>query len=783
MISQMQDSSAPAWLPAARRAVREYRDILSVCTHFPRAGERNIKVEEFVDLCVAVWVASGASGEHAGWVIDILWWATRLTFNSHKVFMHMARICAAAGDFPLARRTLRLYWQVVSKARDAGTDADTDVNWVTTLVWGARMLCRLALVVDSAKGLEGVADAREGGVLIEKARTRLDAGDRELSASVDLAEGIWNTVMAIVEQDHFTRSSRLEAAMALLERSIETNPTASVYYHLALAYYRPIPGRDLDRAIQNARCAVEIEPKEVRYWHLLGLLLFASEDWSGAKGVLEVGCAIDEQYWSGQTPEDKGTETPTEPTGNGDRLHPDSAIGRIVADGIATRDFGMTDSSIQAQTEEILSSTSRPPTPLQGGPLLDPSADDVPPAATLLGPLPDHPNPNRPERFEHALQLRMSQLALTELLEGPEGAGEKWVEVFGWFAEKKGLGKDASQRTSMDTSRQSVELKSENGLANGVQPHGAQHEGPADGSDYPQTAVPITFTPATPHEPDQQSFEEKTPRNSHEGGGKEKENPGKKVQKMLKNRVHKGQQRITTIGKKLGHGVGRTHSLNLRRTTSTPAEFYTLLSQHYQASSIHSRRQFSPFGSAQELPRSEAPPSPPPPEVPPREHGERSRKERRLLSDLWLMSAATFRRSGKIEQARGAIQEAELGLYYTALGNRIRAIQAFNKALFISPDNIPATIHLCQQYLSLTSSLTSYEAIEPEPDHVDLAAGMLTDLTKGAGWDVAEAWYFLGKAHGIRGMRDRERECLNFALGLSEGRPLRDIGAAVGWSL
>lgn len=44
----------------------------------------------------------------------------------------------------------------------------------------------------------------------------------------------------------------------------------------------------------------------------------------------------------------------------------------------------------------------------------------------------------------------------------------------------------------------------------------------------------------------------------------------------------------------------------------------------------------------------------------PRERRERSRKERRLLSELWLMSAATFRRSGKIEQARGAIQEAEV---------------------------------------------------------------------------------------------------------------------------
>lgn len=37
----------------------------------------------------------------------------------------------------------------------------------------------------------------------------------------------------------------------------------------------------------------------------------------------------------------------------------------------------------------------------------------------------------------------------------------------------------------------------------------------------------------------------------------------------------------------------------------------------------------------------------------------RSARERRLLSDLWLTSAATFRRLEKLDQTRGAIQEAE----------------------------------------------------------------------------------------------------------------------------
>ena len=49
---------------------------------------------------------------------------------------------------------------------------------------------------------------------------------------------------------------------------------------------------------------------------------------------------------------------------------------------------------------------------------------------------------------------------------------------------------------------------------------------------------------------------------------------GKKVQKMLKNRVHKEQRRISTIGRKIGHGVGKPRGgLTLRRTSSAPSEY------------------------------------------------------------------------------------------------------------------------------------------------------------------------------------------------------------------
>ena len=136
----------------------------------------------------------------------------------------------------MAIRTLRLYVQVVGKAwetanaeavqkqEDTGTSSvasmhgvDTDRNWVQTLIQGARMLCRVAWsksgTVLGTTG-NGLGEAKEAGVLINKAKTRLDKNDAELTASVHLAEGIWHSVMAhkggLVANDRDVFAHRLQ---------------------------------------------------------------------------------------------------------------------------------------------------------------------------------------------------------------------------------------------------------------------------------------------------------------------------------------------------------------------------------------------------------------------------------------------------------------------------------------------------------------------------------------------------------------------------------------------
>jgi hypothetical protein len=111
----------------------------------------------------------------------------------------MTRLLYVSGDVELAKQTLRLYVQIVSKAYQAegagvGADADTNRSWVETLIQGARMLCRVA---GAKVGLDGIKEVKEVGLLVEKAKLRLDESDEELAAAVDLVEGIWSSLMAL----------------------------------------------------------------------------------------------------------------------------------------------------------------------------------------------------------------------------------------------------------------------------------------------------------------------------------------------------------------------------------------------------------------------------------------------------------------------------------------------------------------------------------------------------------------------------------------------------------
>lgn len=153
-------------------------------------------------------------------------------------------------------------------------------------------------------------------------------------------------------------------------------------------------------------------------------------------------------------------------------------------------------------------------------------------------------------------------------------------------------------------------------------------------------------------------------------------------------------------------------------------------------------------------------------------HG-RTPGESRTLSNLWLMSAATFRRWGKMEQCLVAINEAEvldpengdvwiqLGLYHSATvpPNTQAAQSAYTKAILLRPLHPAALVHLSESYL--------------RAGQTDLAHGFLDQITQDNGWDMPEAWVLLARVCKSQGREARERECLLYALLLEETKGAR----------
>ena len=81
------------------------------------------------------------------------------------------RIPEAGGDTTLATRASRLYSHTVSKAKLARQPTEPDATWVT-LVWDARMPCRVALAADSILGHRGIDEVREAGGSAHQTRLR-----------------------------------------------------------------------------------------------------------------------------------------------------------------------------------------------------------------------------------------------------------------------------------------------------------------------------------------------------------------------------------------------------------------------------------------------------------------------------------------------------------------------------------------------------------------------------------------------------------------------------------
>ncbi|KAG2225420.1 hypothetical protein INT45_010056, partial [Circinella minor] len=150
----------------------------------------------------------------------------------------------------------------------------------------------------------------------------------------------------------------------------------------------------------------------------------------------------------------------------------------------------------------------------------------------------------------------------------------------------------------------------------------------------------------------------------------------------------------------------------------------------------------------------------------------RQEQAARILSNLWLLSASFFIKLGKNEEALKAIEEAEsancssnpqvwctFGQLFLADKNTDHAIESFEKGLVTNVNDVDSSVWLARVYI--------------EMDDLDIAEGILDSVTKGPGWDCAEAWFYLGRIYQKTVRADRGKECMMYALDLESTRPIQ----------
>ncbi|KAH8880713.1 putative filamentation protein [Thozetella sp. PMI_491] len=336
------ESSARSQLRAELKKVETiYQGLLFSETKFPKAEEERKEVEDFVDLVMRNWAVLIGRGwrEHdlgqggrdalSRAVLDILFAAATKTFHSTAIIRHLFTVHLAVAEFDLAFKSFDSYLDLVKKAKsrvektgDPEPSLDNDATVLETISACIAALCRygdrqaaekardlgheleqwLAKVEQQKSGLDdGISPLKED-VPLPPAQDKVPAHILALSyQSIGLAQAQW----ARMTYDSESRTLIQEKATQALRKSLSAEFGRAVDVKgvfalgLLLAEQRKLPV-----AIELVKSAL-LAPKPsdsseelytgpywreralIPLWHLLALMLSARQEYFMAARACE----------------------------------------------------------------------------------------------------------------------------------------------------------------------------------------------------------------------------------------------------------------------------------------------------------------------------------------------------------------------------------------------------------------------------------------------------------------------------------------------------------------
>ncbi|KAF2810963.1 uncharacterized protein BDZ99DRAFT_487697 [Mytilinidion resinicola] len=335
-----------------KRVEAIYEGLILKETQFPKASENNYEIEQWVDAVISNWrvlcgpgwqdeeLGEGGKGAVGRGVLDILYRAATKTFHSTQILRHLFNVHASLAEFDLSFKAYDSYVEIVTRGKDraekSGEDEasmDDDDTILRTSAEAIRMLCRFGSRDEAEKALHigqnidrWLKQHTPSISFLSPTPTDKDvARDSEEPTKYQLhprtlavayrAIGISQAHWALWTYEAGSRTSLQKQAIHYLRKSLEPkfqdphNLETLYALGLALAETRDITGalkivkRALSRATKldssisidgvisdgppNATAPFLRERKLIPLWHLLSLLLAARSDFSTAAKTCE----------------------------------------------------------------------------------------------------------------------------------------------------------------------------------------------------------------------------------------------------------------------------------------------------------------------------------------------------------------------------------------------------------------------------------------------------------------------------------------------------------------
>ncbi|KAL8997272.1 MAG: hypothetical protein Q9169_003414 [Polycauliona sp. 2 TL-2023] len=279
-----------------RRVESVYEDVLLKEVSFPKANETNVEVESWTDQVIANWRAMlhsswqnedlGKGGKEAMTrnVLAVLYRAATRTFHSTRILRHLFTVHTALAEFNLASKAFDTYIELAAKGRarvdksgEEENDLDDDITALEATAAGLEMLCfhgrrkQVERAQEIAAVLEHWLEQIES---LSKPKVSANDNPKDLEivqrkpprpvpgkalAVAHRALGICRAYWARITHDVSSRPGLQAKAIASfrtsLDRAVAPFLRGEIHYALAVLLAET---RDIDGAIQSVKSTIAL---------------------------------------------------------------------------------------------------------------------------------------------------------------------------------------------------------------------------------------------------------------------------------------------------------------------------------------------------------------------------------------------------------------------------------------------------------------------------------------------------------------------------------------------